>query len=77
MISKNLQHGIVGLNKGHPQDLFHILFIGKVQPPITSRATMSPLNLSCSSYRPVVIFGDIMCLYSSAILNTPQHRLAK
>ena len=49
MIFKNLQRGIVPLNKGHPQDLSHILFIGKVLPPITPRATISHISLSSSS----------------------------
>ena len=48
MIFKNLQRGIVPLNKGHPQDLSPILFIGKVLPPIAPRAT-SPISLSSSS----------------------------
>ena len=37
------------MNKGNPQDLSHILFIGKVLPPITLRATISPISLSSSS----------------------------
>ena len=49
MILKNLQRDIVALNKENPQDLFHILFIGKVLLPITARATMSSINLSNSS----------------------------
>ena len=49
MIFKNLQRGIVALNKGHPQDLSYILFMGKVLPPITPRATISPISLSSSS----------------------------
>ena len=49
MIFKNLQRGILALNKGHPQDLSHILFIGKVLLPITPRATISPISLSSSS----------------------------
>ena len=49
MIFKNLQRGIVALNKGHIQDLSHILFIGKVLPPIAPRATISPISLSSSS----------------------------
>ena len=49
MISKNLQRGIAVLTKGHPQDLFHILFKGKVLPPITPHATMSHISLSSSS----------------------------
>ena len=49
MIFKNLQFGIVALNKGHPHDLSHILFIGKVLPPITPRATTSPISLSSLS----------------------------
>ena len=49
MIFKNLQRGIVALNKGHPQDLSHILFIGKVLPPIAPRATISSISLSSSS----------------------------
>ena len=48
IIFQNLQHGIVALNKGHPQDLSHILFIGKVLPPIAPRATISPISLSSS-----------------------------
>ena len=49
MIFKNLQCGIVALNKGDPQDLSHILFIGKVLPPIAPRATISLISLSSSS----------------------------
>ena len=49
MIFKNLRRGIVALNKGHPQDLSHILFIGKVLPPIAPRATISPISLTSSS----------------------------
>ena len=49
MIFKNLQRGIVALNKGHPQDLSHILFLGNVLPPIAPRATISPISLSSSS----------------------------
>ena len=49
MISENLQRGIAVLTKGHPQDLFYILFKGKVLPPITPHATMSPISLSSLS----------------------------
>ena len=49
MIFKNLQRGIVALNKGNPQDLSHILFTGKVLPPITPRAAISSISLSSSS----------------------------
>ena len=49
MIFKNLQRCIVALNKGHPQDLSHIFFIGKVLSPIAPRITISPISLSSSS----------------------------
>ena len=48
-IFRNLQCGIVALNKGHPQDLSHVFFIGKVLSPIAPRATISPISLSSSS----------------------------
>ena len=49
MIFMNLQRGIVALNKGHLQDLSHILFIDKVLPPIAPHAIISPISLSNSS----------------------------
>ena len=49
MIFKNLQHGIIALNKWNPQDLSYILFIGKVLSPITPCATICPISLSSSS----------------------------
>ena len=62
MIVKNLQRGIVALNKGHPQDLSHILFIGKVLPPIAPRATISPISLSSSSNLTVqLLFSTTGC----------------
>ena len=65
MISKNLQCGIVAFNKGHSQDLSHRLFMGKVLPPITPRATMSPKNLSSSSNATVqLLFPVKRCAYA-------------
>ena len=76
MTFKNFQRGIVALNKGHPQDLSHILFIGKVLPLITPRCyTMNPINYY-RSY-PAVVSSGMMCLCSSALLNILQHGLVE
>ena len=61
MIFKNLQHGIVALNKDHPEDLSHILF-RKILSPITPRAKMSPENLCSSSNATVqLLFPMAQC----------------
>ncbi|CAK8673862.1 unnamed protein product [Clavelina lepadiformis] len=49
MSSRNLSLAMVWENIGHPHDLPHKLFTGKLRPPITPRATTKPTNLSNSS----------------------------
>ena len=79
MISKNLQRGIITLNKGYPQNLLQILFKDKVLLSITPGTTMSAGNLSNSSNVTTQLLSPVtqMLLYSSALLNIPKHGLVE
>ena len=65
IISRNLLRGIVLLNNGQPQTLFHILLIGRFLPPISPRAIIKLINFSKLS-KLIAQLGFLVIRYASA-----------
>ena len=79
MFSKNLQRGIVALNKEHFQDLFPHTFYGKSSS--TNYATCHNESHKFVRFiqrnRPVVVSSGTMCLCNDALLDIPKRGLIK